>query len=359
MNIVKATKQYENWLRLHIRIVEPDLRFKHEQMAAALFPFFRATFYRWLQVWPEECEVLDRVPHILSVGDLHVENFGTWRDTDGRLVWGVNDFDEACVYPYTMDLVRLATSAMLAAQEKNLAMRPKDAVAKILEGYTAGMRKGGRPFVLAEDHGWLRKIAESRLRDPVEFWQKMDELPTLKGEPPAGVRAAIEEVLPERGLKYRLARRYAGLGGRGHPRFVAIADYVGGKLAREAKLQAPASVCWSTSDRAPRPSQYARILKNAVRCPDPYVRLHGEWVVRRLSPHCSRIELDGLAGNRGELRLLEAMGWETANIHLGSPRHRDVILGHLRGRKPGWLEQAAEAMARLVERDWRVYKARA
>ena len=52
MNIVKATKQYEDWLGLHIRIVEPDLQFKHEQMAAALFPFFRATFYRWLQVWP-------------------------------------------------------------------------------------------------------------------------------------------------------------------------------------------------------------------------------------------------------------------------------------------------------------------
>src|SRR5260221_5879740 len=102
MNIVKATKQYEDWLRLRLRIVEPDLQFKHEQMAVALFPFFRATFYRWLQVWPEECEELGRVPHILSVGDLHVENFGTWRDTDGRLIWGVNDFDEACVYPYTM-----------------------------------------------------------------------------------------------------------------------------------------------------------------------------------------------------------------------------------------------------------------
>ena len=31
----------------------------------------------------------------LSVGDLHVENFGTWRDSEGRLIWGINDFDEA------------------------------------------------------------------------------------------------------------------------------------------------------------------------------------------------------------------------------------------------------------------------
>ena len=117
MNIVKATRRFEDWLRLRIRVVEPQLRFKHEQMAAALFPFFRATFYRWVQVWPEVCPELHRAPQILSVGDLHVANFGTWRDCDGRLVWGVNDFDEACLFPYTLDLVRLATSAMLAARE--------------------------------------------------------------------------------------------------------------------------------------------------------------------------------------------------------------------------------------------------
>jgi len=32
---------------------------------------------------------------VLAVGDLHVENFGTWRDAEGRLIWGVNDFDES------------------------------------------------------------------------------------------------------------------------------------------------------------------------------------------------------------------------------------------------------------------------
>src|SRR5260370_32652719 len=47
---------------------------------------------------------------VLAVGDLHVENFGTWRDAEGRLTWGVNDFDEAYPLPYTIDLARLATS---------------------------------------------------------------------------------------------------------------------------------------------------------------------------------------------------------------------------------------------------------
>src|ERR1017187_9705560 len=235
MNIIKATKKFEDWLRLHIRIVEPDLQFKHAQTAASLFPFFRAAFYRWLQVWPEECLELDRVPRILSVGDLHVENFGTWRDTDGRLVWGVNDFDEASLFPYTMDLVRLATSALLAAQAKRLAMKPKESASAILAGYQRGMEEGGRPFVLEESHEWLRAIAESKLRDPVVFWQKMDRLPTVKGQIPESAREAIEHLLPEPGMRYRLARRVAGLGSLGRVPLAGSSGGEGGRAARGAE----------------------------------------------------------------------------------------------------------------------------
>src|SRR6195256_6741362 len=115
MNIVKATKKYEAWLALQTPIVGPDLEIKHEEMAKSVFSFLRATFYRWVQVWPEVCPESYKAPRVLGVGDLHVENFGTWRDSDGRLVWGINDFDEADHYPHTSDLVRLATSALLAA----------------------------------------------------------------------------------------------------------------------------------------------------------------------------------------------------------------------------------------------------
>jgi len=62
-------------------------------------PFFRATFYRWLQLWPELCADLVKAPPVLGVGDLHIENFGTWRDEEGRLIWGVNDLDEAWPAP--------------------------------------------------------------------------------------------------------------------------------------------------------------------------------------------------------------------------------------------------------------------
>lgn len=358
MNIVKATNKYEEWLGLHMQIVQADLRFKHQQMTSALFPFFRGTFYRWLQVWPEVCPELDRVPHLLSVGDLHVENFGTWRDIDGRLVWGVNDFDEACVFPYTMDLVRLATSALLATREQRLAMKPKESAAAILAGYELGMTEGGRPFVLGESHDWLRSIAESKLRDPVVFWGKMDRLPTAKGEIPESAREAIEHLLPEPGIRYRLARRRAGMGSLGRVRVVAIAEWKGGRIAREAKALTGSALLWLDPKRAPTEILYAAILKRAVRSLDPYVQMRGHWIVRRLSPHCSRIELDALGTSRSECRLLEAMGRETANIHLGTEEKRRAILKDVRGRKGNWLVEAAEVMAEAMGKDWRVWRER-
>src|SRR5258707_1212093 len=111
MRIQKATAGYEAWLREQLdEVIDPDLEFKHAEMKRAVFPFLRATFYRWAQVWPALCPEEADAPQVLAVGDLHVENFGTWRDLEGRLIWGVNDFDEASWLPYTIDLIRLATS---------------------------------------------------------------------------------------------------------------------------------------------------------------------------------------------------------------------------------------------------------
>ena len=87
MNIHQATKSYENWMRSCMPVVETHLRLKHKQMRKSLFLFFRGTFYRWAQLWPELCANLRDAPKVLAVGDLHVGSFGTWRDTEGRLSW--------------------------------------------------------------------------------------------------------------------------------------------------------------------------------------------------------------------------------------------------------------------------------
>src|SRR5262249_40563555 len=68
-----------------------------------------------------------------------------WRDAQGHLVWGVNDFDEAAHMPYAFNLVRLAASASLAP---NLRVGKKRAAA-ILTGYRAGLR-APQPMLLDE-----------------------------------------------------------------------------------------------------------------------------------------------------------------------------------------------------------------
>lgn len=355
MNIVKATRRFEEWMSRHASLVKADLRLKHRHMAEAAFPFLRATFYRWMQVWPEICPDLAQAPHVLAVGDLHVENYGTWRDIEGRLVWGVNDFDEASVLPYTLDLVRLAASVVLAAEEGHLAIKAKEACEATLDGYGKSLAKSGLPFVLEEEHTWLRQIATGDLRDPVPFWQKMNSLPKMTAVP-ASARQALEHLMPERGLSYRTVRRVAGLGSLGHVRVVALAECHGGRIAREAKALVPSSVDWAKGVKGAEEILYGAIIGRAVRCPDPFVHVHGQWLVRRLSPHCSRIELNELPTQRDELRLLSAMGWEAANIHLGTRNARKHIRRHLSRLKPNWLSSAAREMAGAVRRDWREWK---
>lgn len=356
MRIKRATKQYEAWLAEHALIVPADLALKHRQMAKGRFPFMRATFYRWAQLWPDVCTELANAPVVLSIGDLHVENFGSWRDQEGRLAWGVNDFDEAHPLPYTNDLVRLASSAALAIDAGKLSLRAHAACDLLLSGYAESLTAGGKPYVLAEEREWLRTAITSQMRAPAAFWKKLDDLPTAKEPVPAGATRALELLLPEHALPYRVAHRVAGLGSLGRQRWVALMDWHGGKIAREAKALAPSAYCWAGVGDQSRTIFYSAILGRARRSPDPFVRIQKSWIVRRLVPDCTRIDLEALAANRDEERLLYAMGWETANVHLGSRQAHKAVLRDLKDRSAGWLHAAAQQMAETIIEDWEDWK---
>jgi hypothetical protein len=360
MRFDKANEHYEQWLAQRIPVLHSDLRRKHALMAEAPFPFLRATFFRWAQVWPALRPGEQTAPEVLAVGDLHVENFGTWRDADGRLVWGINDFDEAEWMPYTCDLVRLATSAHLAVIGGHLKLGHAKACKSILDGYRASLRAGGRPYVLAEDHLALRQMAVERLKDPQPFWRKLEALPELKAMPPAGAMKGIRKLLPEPDLRIRLSHRIAGLGSLGRQRFLALAEFEGGLIAREAKQLTASAWLWAwppPQGRRKTRVHYQEILDRSIRCLDPFVRLRGEWIIRRLAPDCSRIELASLPATHDAVRLLHAMGWETANIHLGTCEAK-VLLHDLKSRGPDWLHESARVMVEAVHKDWKAWRAR-
>lgn len=356
MNIYEATAQYETWAAQHLTLVPADLALKHARMGESRFAFLRATFYRWMQRWEQVCPALAGAPRVLSVGDLHVENFGTWRDAEGRLVWGINDFDEAHELPYAQDLVRLAASALVAAHDGHLDIMPHAVCEAIVAGYREALAGGGQPFVLEEHHGWLRELAFSELRDPVRFWKKFDDLPAVSGALPPGLEKLLSQDLPEPRLPCRIVHRVAGLGSLGRPRFVALAQWHGGMVAREAKGILPSACAWARAQQGA--GRLPAVWLAAVRCQDPFLRVAGGWLLRRLAPHCSRIELSSLPGIKDEAHLLRAMGWEAANVHLGTRGAADRIGGDLATRPAGWLREGAQAMVDGVTEDWHEWKSR-
>jgi len=356
MNIIKANQKYEAWLHERIPLLQADLEHKHELMREAPFPFLRATFYRWAQTWPVVSPKSAAAPLVLGVWDLHVENFGTWRDVEGRLVWGINDFDEACWLPYTCDLVRLATSAHFAIAGDHLKMiTPGKASKAILDGYRAGLKSGGRVFLLAEHHPVLRTMAVERLKQPELYWEKMQANKTLTGKIPSSAAKSLKRMMPDPKLKFRVVHRVAGLGSLGRLRFVALGDWHGGSIAREAKELTTSAWLWARSAKPKAKLFYQEILDRSIRCPDPFARLCGRWMLRRLAPDCSRIELSSLPATHDAVKLLLAMGFETANVHLGSVK-ASVLSRDLAKRESGWLHKAAEEMFEATARDWQDWR---
>jgi hypothetical protein len=101
---------------------------------------------------------------------------------------------------------------------------------------------------------------------------------------------------------------------------------------------------------------YEDIVTSAARVVDPFVHLRGRWIVRRLAPHCTRIELATLPKKREEERLLRAMGFETANVHQGSKRALKAVRRDLSNRPPNWLHDAAKQMTKAVMEDWEEWR---
>ena len=356
MNIREATSSYESWMRKCCTVIDADLTFKHRQMRKDPYRFFRATYYRWAQLLPEVCPDLNRAPHVLAVGDLHVGSFGTWRDAEGRLCWGVDDFDECGRMPYTRDLVRLATSARIVAASEQLTIGLKDACEAILDGYIRTLKQGGHPFVLAEQQQYVEKLGIKAIKPAHDFWKKLNRLPVFRGKLPKDAKQALRRTFPDAAnLDYKIVRRKAGIGSLGQQRLVALANWEGGWIARELKALLPPASVWLAGDTAHIASNYGEAISGAIRSHDPFQTVSGRWITRRLSPDSNPIEIADLPQERDEEKLLAAMGSEAANVHLGHKGPSSQILTDLGKRKADWLRSASRSMSRSMIGEWKEY----
>ena len=347
--IQQSTRAYEAWLKRELRgdIVRVDLASKHKKMRDSAFVFFRATYWRWAETILEICPDLGGVPAVLAVGDIHLENYGTWRDAEGRLAWGVNDFDEAAEMPYALDLVRLATSALLAATISAAA-----ACDAILAGYAQGLR-APTPISLDRDYPLLRRLVEVSEKERAKFFERIAGA-TAEPAPPR-YRTALAKAMPAPGLKIRTARRMnAGAGSLGRPRWTADAVWRGSPVVREAK-----ALVMSAWARVHAPKATAirggEIANGRFHSLDPWYRIENGLVLRRLSPNNRKIEVESLAGKLVSGEMLRLMGFELGNLHAGVADRREAILRDLR-RNKGWLVQAAKKAAKACTQDFKAWR---
>ncbi|WP_101948681.1 DUF2252 domain-containing protein [Mycobacterium sp. 3519A] len=130
---------------------DPDaFRTKFRKMAADPFAFYRGSacvFYADLadrdDRWAD-----DRTARVWIQGDLHAENFGTYMDGSGVLIFDVNDFDEAFVGHFTWDLQRFAASVALMCWQKALS---DEEIACLIETFVRAYVDQVRWFVDVED----------------------------------------------------------------------------------------------------------------------------------------------------------------------------------------------------------------
>ncbi|AQW50146.1 DUF2252 domain-containing protein [Streptomyces violaceusniger] len=117
-------------------------RVKFRKMAASAFAFYRGTaclFYSDVERERAGGPYLDdRTSRVWIHGDLHAENFGTYMDANGRLIFNVNDFDEAYVGPFTWDLKRFAASVALIGYTKALS---DDKITELVRTYAGAYRE--------------------------------------------------------------------------------------------------------------------------------------------------------------------------------------------------------------------------
>ncbi len=348
--IKQSVRTYETWLKAQLgdELVSADLRAKHQEMQENPFRFLRATCWRWAEVAPDLLPGLAKSPKVLSVNDAHIENFGLWRDLEGRLVFGVNDFDEGAPAPWPFDLVRLAASALLACNDAG--PEAAEIAATVLEGYSAG---------LADPHAQILDFDQPRLRtlltmtdaEETAFWANLAKLKPAK--PPKKFVTVLTKALPPHPGKIVFAPRRAGAGSLGRMRFVAAAEVRGGPVAREAKSLVPS--CW-----APKETKQAAALRlmhladGPCRSPDPYFHVTDNLIVRRLAPDSRKILFEGVARKLTRKALL-AMARELAAIHRADKASKaiDADLARLKKR---WLERAAVETVKATLKDFKAFQ---
>lgn len=367
------------------------LAIKYARMCESPSAFMRGSAHLY-NAWLPKAGLLFDAPRVWACGDLHLENFGSYK-ADNRLVhFDINDFDDALLAPAGMDLLRLLTSALVSAEVLDIAAEDAGKLCReALSGYVAALT-GRKPLWVEREtaKGVVADLLESlRSRSREDF---LDSRTDLAGEH-RSLRVDGRKALPvsksERKMLEALmadfattqpdphffslidaARRISGNGSLGVTRYILLVRGKGGpagnylldlkearpsSLARQCGLPQPA---WA--DEAERVVRVQACMQANSIALLHAVKLDGRAaVLRELQPAQDRVDLQVCRGRPGRLRgLLETeacvLGWAQlrASGHYGSACADELVAF---AERSDWqqplLALAAEA-AREIRRNW-------
>lgn len=326
------------------------LRRKFALLRRDAFAFFRGTCHLFYQTLPRDATLA--APAVLACGDLHLENFGTYKG-DNRLVYfDLNDFDEAALAPCTLELVRFMASVQIAAAHLKLASPQAVKLCRtFIETYRAAIGDG-KPR-------WIeRAIAQGMVKDLLRSLDqrkrgelldrrtlpgtngrrlRIDDSHTLAIAPADRRRIAAllkrfagTTAEPEFYRLLDIARRVAGNGSLGVERYVLLVEGRGspaGNHLLDLKLAVPSALAPAAKLRQPKWASEAQrvvVTQRIVQAVSP-ARLNAisdgarSYVLKELQPTADRLDLT-LA--RGHAERLESVIKNMAEI---------TAWGHLRG----------------------------
>ena len=356
---------------------DPDaFRNKFRKMAASPFTFYRGSaclFYADMDK-REDRWANDRTGRIWIQGDLHAENFGTYMDGDGVLIFDVNDFDEAYLGHFTWDLQRMVASVALLGWTK--AISDED-LAALISTYVRAYMEQVNSFVENDrDHefslrlntteGWVRQLLqEARLNTRVDLLERTTLIEEnfdrrfrrgpgvrdLEDDEKAKVQEAFKaylETIPDakrsRSLNYEVkdvvGRKGFGIGSAGLPAYNILVEGPTQALENDVVLSmkqgnvaAPSRVVHDErvegyfEHHGHRTAVSQRALQAHA---DPWLghtELDGVgFVVSELSPYVEDIEWSDLTEPEDISPVLDYLGRATAKVHCVADEDSDPTL---------------------------------
>jgi uncharacterized protein (DUF2252 family) len=344
---------------------------KYKKMKADPFSFFRGSCHLFHEDWPVGTKI-DRAPQIFICGDLHLENFGTYKGADSfatcqtiaqthsgnclagrvkgdrQVYFGINDFDEGMYAPLTRDVTRLAVSILLVGKVLGLEKADRSALAtNLLDNYRQTLLTG-RHHNLKEAEGivgdlLVKSADRSRLDllkkylgdvDSDKLQEKADKILAISDSRRDQVLAvyyewAKQQSKPDFYECLDIKQRLAGLGSLGVDRYLLLVAGRGKQQRYLLDLKEQLALfvgqpAWSSAQRV--------LTVQSLR-QSPLPALSGELLIekksftlRELQPSQDKITCDAESISKNDLQqLVQTVGQVTAWSHLRTDKLGELL----------------------------------